>query len=491
MPNSTSSGNNATSMRGSMFQKMKSSRRSLPLHKRVKSKAADLQLQDAAEHAANVAPSSADLPGAPPSVADHSVGEDTTMLYPTINRGRLGSRDPSGADDDTDFDGYSIDGMSGIASASGAGDGFSSYGGSAGGLSHDLGGSAARRSTRGDVHHPGAGGEPPRDFDSVWGDDDQSRITTDGGADAAVGRVRDADKGAYVDLTKNLDELVERIGEEGSQSRGSNASSTGGDVSSAANLHEFDSESESGSTRKGAFTLELLGKGTVKTSGKSAGSVSPSQDDEDSILGGMYPDEAGSDEEGSAAGGEGENKVPSSGDSVDSTPSWAAPIQSALRGTMGIFRATSPRVDEDDKENDEAASNQSNGESNDGGGSTLSAMMRATENKEGNDSGSDTLSTLMNASQEQRTKEKFVSSLSSSSRDGSEDGSVGSAASAGSVGKTKESIKETTASSSEEKALGLTNSMEDEVDEDPAAMIDNINSMLSECREILDTEQNP
>eukprot|EP00584_Thalassiosira_punctigera_P000925 CAMPEP_0172538124 /NCGR_PEP_ID=MMETSP1067-20121228/9587_1 /TAXON_ID=265564 ORGANISM="Thalassiosira punctigera, Strain Tpunct2005C2" /NCGR_SAMPLE_ID=MMETSP1067 /ASSEMBLY_ACC=CAM_ASM_000444 /LENGTH=33 /DNA_ID= /DNA_START= /DNA_END= /DNA_ORIENTATION= len=30
--------------------------------------------------------------------------------------------------------------------------------------------------------------------------------------------------------------------------------------------------------------------------------------------------------------------------------------------------------------------------------------------------------------------------------------------------------------------------MEDEADEDPEAMIDNINSMLSECREILDTE---
>jgi hypothetical protein len=30
--------------------------------------------------------------------------------------------------------------------------------------------------------------------------------------------------------------------------------------------------------------------------------------------------------------------------------------------------------------------------------------------------------------------------------------------------------------------------MDEEVDEDPAAMIDNINTMLSECREILDTE---
>ncbi|EJK57105.1 hypothetical protein THAOC_22887, partial [Thalassiosira oceanica] len=39
------------------------------------------------------------------------------------------------------------------------------------------------------------------------------------------------------------------------------------------------------------------------------------------------------------------------------------------------------------------------------------------------------------------------------------------------------------------RALGLTNSMEEEVDEDPAAMIDNINVMLSECRTILDKDQ--
>jgi len=31
--------------------------------------------------------------------------------------------------------------------------------------------------------------------------------------------------------------------------------------------------------------------------------------------------------------------------------------------------------------------------------------------------------------------------------------------------------------------------MEEEVDEDPAAMIDNINVMLSECRTILDKDQ--
>ena len=37
-------------------------------------------------------------------------------------------------------------------------------------------------------------------------------------------------------------------------------------------------------------------------------------------------------------------------------------------------------------------------------------------------------------------------------------------------------------------ALGFTNSYEEEVDEDPAEMIENINSMLLECRVILDTD---
>jgi hypothetical protein len=45
----------------------------------------------------------------------------------------------------------------------------------------------------------------------------------------------------------------------------------------------------------------------------------------------------------------------------------------------------------------------------------------------------------------------------------------------------------TTALASNERVLGTSTSY-DEKDEDPAAMIDNINSMLSECREILDTE---
>jgi len=115
----------------------------------------------------------------------------------------------------------------------------------------------------------------------------------------------------------------------------------------------------------------------------------------------------------------------------------------------------------------------------------------------------------MKESQEQRTKEKFVSSLSNSSKGSSGDeGSVNSNISGGSNNSKGESNitnsntggigtqkgaslsrKQTTAKSVDDKALGLTNSMEDEVDEDPAAMIDNINSMLSECRDILDTEK--
>jgi len=50
--------------------------------------------------------------GAAPSVADHSVGEDTMMLYPTINRGRAMSRDKG--DNMSNFDGYSMDGMSAV-----------------------------------------------------------------------------------------------------------------------------------------------------------------------------------------------------------------------------------------------------------------------------------------------------------------------------------------------------------------------------------------
>jgi len=504
---------NNNNNRGSMFQKMRSSSRRIP---KVKSKAATSQLQDAtAMDDSNFANQNATtngnnnnnnssdyIPEMSPSVTDHSVGDDTTMLYPTINRHRLGSKDRS-ADNMSDFDGYSMDGMSAIVGV--AGDGFSAYSGSGHGGSQDNsnGGRGSGLLRKRDVMYSG---DVPRDFDSVWGEDDQSKMTMDGSIDnntsaylpsssAKNGKVKDVDKEAYRDLARNLDELVEHEYEESSQSNvGSIVGSAAGDpLSASANLHEFDSGSESGSN-KGAFTLELLGKGPSAKARKGndlgGSSSAPSQDDEDSILGDMYRDETTSDDDESATGASGIEKVPSGGDSVDSTPSWAAPIQSALRNSANIFRtsSTSPRGEDDDKEN-----NTSN----------------KTLNKEENDNGSVTSSTSMKESQEQRTKEKFVSSLSNSSKGSSGDeGSVNSNISGGSNNSKGESNitnsntggigtqkgaslsrKQTTAKSVDDKALGLTNSMEDEVDEDPAAMIDNINSMLSECRDILDTEK--
>ncbi|KAL7540716.1 hypothetical protein ACHAXR_011305 [Thalassiosira sp. AJA248-18] len=473
--------------RGGMFNKLKSSRRNLP---KVKSKAANAQLQamDIADHEPDeFAPVPAQdhyhqhQPGggggAPqveyvaspseiaPSVTEYSVGEDTTMLYPTINRNRAVSKDNM-----SDFDGYSMDGMSAIDT------GFSAYGGSGGGGDHGSGIKASGIKSRGnrDVMYSG---DVPRDFDSVWGDDDQSKLTTDGMsvdnnnymASNSKAHRSNNNKEAYGDLTKNLDELVEHH-EQGSQA-GEQSMITG------MNLNDFDSESESGAD--GAFTLELLGKGPKHshkggiggggfggTKKNSNSSMAPSsQDDEDSILGDMYRDEtselglgeSSGDElaNGSGNGNVGEDKnVPSSGDSIDSTPSWAAPIQKALSRSADIFRSSS-------RDQDEATINNT-----------------TADTKE---------------SQEQRTKDKFVSSLSQS-----DDGSVGSNRSNSSTNsrgnnsatssKSASSRKATTAKSTNEKALGLTNSMEEEVDEDPAAMIDNINSMLSECREILDTE---
>jgi hypothetical protein len=121
--------------------------------------------------------------------------------------------------------------------------------------------------------------------------------------------------------------------------------------------------------------------------------------------------------------------VPSrSGDSVDSTPSWAAPIQSALLKSVNKFRSTT-RIEKNSATDDSSVgSNRSRGSHR----SNNSSNSRGSNN--------------------------------SSSR------------------------KETMVASTNDKALGLTNSMDEEIDEDPAAMIDNINSMLSECRDILDTE---
>ena len=475
--------------RGGLMNKIKSGRHNL--QKRVKSKAANEQLAEVEmnnDSFAGTSPSQDYVPEVAPSIADYSVGEDTTMmLYPTINRGRTTSKDNM-----SDFDGYSMDGMSAIA----GGEGMSAYGGShhgenvSGMHNSKRGGSSSR-----DVMYSG---EIPRDFDSVWGDDDQSKLTVDtsmdGGYNGAFQNrnnassgsrmVKDANKEAYGDLTKNLDELVEHEYCEEQSSNGASSPSGVGLlvgspqestqsslVGAGVNLNEFDSESEtSGSQNKGAFTLELLGKGTGKGF-KNSGSISQSQDDEDSILGDMYKDENSSLGLGSDTVRDSrENEhVPSSGESVDSTPSWAAPIQNAMRRSTDIFRvlsASSEEREESEKEN----------------------MFSSPRNDDASTSSSP------KETQEQRTKEKLLFSLSVSSddhsvgsnRSGSSKNSTGSNNNRDSEKSSKR--KETTAKSADEKALGLTNSMEEEVDEDPAAMIDNINSMLSECREILDTE---
>jgi hypothetical protein len=90
-------------------------------------------------------------------------------------------------------------------------------------------------------------------------------------------------------------------------------------------------------------------------------------------------------------------------------------------------------------------------------------------------------------------KDKFVSSLGLSlsfSRNNDDDQSVNSARSAKSSSSRHSlgSAAGRSVKSSQHKALGRTNSAEEEVDEDPADMIENINEMLSECRVILDTD---
>lgn len=425
----------------------------------VKSKAANSHLQQAnniieepnnlSQDYQNLGDQADYIPEITPSIADYSVGEDTTMLYPTINRHRAHSKDNM-----SDFDGYSMDGMSAVDG------GYSQFGGSGGGSNPDGSGIHSGKKSR-DMYYTG---EIPRDFDSVWGDD-ESKLTTDGSVDftpakksssSRKGEASAPNKEAYADLNQSLNKLIEHEYEESSHSN------TG--ERSTVDLHEFDSGSDSGSNR-GAFTLELLGKkpsAVKRNTSSSSATPSMSMDDEDSILGGLYRDETSElgglgEEELSSSG----DKVPGSGDSVDSTPSWAVPIQSALRNSGSIFRTS--RVEKEGED---------------------------IREEDGN-------SVASKESQEQRTKDKFVSSLSS------DDGSVGSSRSKGSSRSTGNNStkgtaanrggttrKETTAKSSEEKVLGLTNSMEEEVDEDPAAMIDNINSMLSECREILDTDQN-
>mmetsp|Transcript_12865 Transcript_12865/g.23184 ORF Transcript_12865/g.23184 Transcript_12865/m.23184 type:complete len:104 (-) Transcript_12865:506-817(-) len=93
-----------------------------------------------------------------------------------------------------------------------------------------------------------------------------------------------------------------------------------------------------------------------------------SQDNDDSMLGDMYQEETielglGGERDGDNTVIGGEEKVLSSGKSVDSTPPWVAPIQSALRNSVNIFRTISGS--EDDNENDDMAYSKSNNDGDD------------------------------------------------------------------------------------------------------------------------------
>ena len=70
-------------------------------------------------------------------------------------------------------------------------------------------------------------GDVLRDFDGVWGDNDQSKMTIDISINNAYtppimtsknNTVKDSNKEAYGDLTKNLDKLVKHECEESSHS---------------------------------------------------------------------------------------------------------------------------------------------------------------------------------------------------------------------------------------------------------------------------------
>merc|ERR1719203_1508192 len=143
-------------------------------------------------------------------------------------------------------------------------------------------------------------GEVPRDFDSVWGDDDQSKITIDGSVVSGGLANTGGNGNAYfppnsAEFNSNLQELTEhneppdtgaefnsgsfipepagrghggvpRAAPAGAGvadgAEGASAGAEGCGEQSTVNLGEFDSGSEGGSTsRKGAFTLELLGEG--------------------------------------------------------------------------------------------------------------------------------------------------------------------------------------------------------------------------------------
>ena len=93
------------------------------------------------------------VPDAAPGASERSEGEDTTALFPTLYcGGAVPGRD---ANNVSNFDGYRIAG-------------YSAWGGSASGSGH--GGTTMRSDAK------------PGDFDSVWRDDDRSRIIAEGSA---------------------------------------------------------------------------------------------------------------------------------------------------------------------------------------------------------------------------------------------------------------------------------------------------------------------
>jgi len=474
-----------------------------------KSKAAQTHLQQS-RSTDDEDPSPAKLQDKAPSVI-YSVGEDTTtMLYPAIHRGRQDSRDLS------EFDGYSMDGMSAIG---GGLDTASTNASSLGKKQHPL--LLAQRNV---VYSS----EVPRDFDSVW--DAESKLTaSEGGGHERNLSIDDSILGKSIGsevMTKqpmDEDPII--------NSTGLNRLDEDGDGGSENFLNEFDDESESESTsNRGAFTLELL-KGNISDKSKRK---SLAADDDDSILGDIggrsecvdISTATGMEEvegEGAKENGEVDANVPGSGESVDSSPSWAGRIKSALMRSSSktaLDQIVNISLDDNEKSNNAGSdsvlsdifrptaitasgsvSNNEDSISSPQKAPPTSSLIETASSQE-SEQLSINNSVLGNQTSPNSVKDKFVSSLSLSrsfSRNNDDDRSVNSSRSAKSSSSRRSnhsSASQTSATSNaaesvkakQSKALGLTNSMDEEVDEDPADMIENINAMLSECRVILDTD---
>eukprot|EP00956_Cyclotella_meneghiniana_P045095 scaffold353621_cov96-Cyclotella_meneghiniana.AAC.1 len=516
--NQTAAGNTAattrTSTKSSLMNtiRKKSTRQSLG----TKSKAAvnHLQLSRSIddEDPSEISPSKSSMDKAPSIV--YSVGEDTTtMLYPAIHRGRQNSRDLS------EFDGYSMDGMSIIGGSGTAGilDGNSIIGGGAGSGSLGAGAGNNLAGSRGGSkqQHPLL---QSRDFDSVW--DDESKLTNDESGASSPGGQHGRNLSVDSDslIMSSQPSIMDKETIINNLNRLDEDKDINNGVSTKNFLNEFDDEnsqddSEASSHQRGAFTLELL-----MGSGKAKGGRKSILDDDDSILGDIGGDvvhsvnrsefdmmDAGTSkvdvpaEENTSA-----VIVPSSEESVDSSPSWTGKIKSAL------MKSTS-KTALDQMLNDDESSSSAFGEA--GVAASSSAIFRtATTNDATNCDDASTSSSLpietapSRESQDQdnnninnsilshhtspnSVKNKFVSSLGVSlsfSRNNDDDSnSVSSARSAkSSSSRQSNSSRSSRASKSKggnkdkydkDKALGLTNSMDEEVDEDPSDMIENIN----------------